>query len=260
MKYTYIYALKCPVSGDIRYIGKSNEPQRRYYAHMRTDKAASSHKINWIQKLLREGLKPELVILEKVLISDWKSKERSYINEYREKYNLTNYTDGGEGLCFRGNQTSFKKGQKSWNTGTRKKKPCVVCGKLFEVSPTGDLKYKCCSMKCSSVYRSNNSSNKGTFKRGTVPWNKGKRGYSTSKKGSSVSIDAREKISNTLKGRLNGGASKKVIQKDRLTGAIVAEFPSAAEASRNTGVSTSSIINNLNNYSRTAGGFKWEKA
>jgi hypothetical protein len=259
MNYTYIYALSDPRTNEIRYVGKANNPKRRYYAHMRIDKTASNHKVNWVQSLLNIGLKPELIVLEKVSISEWKAKERFYINKYRKKYKLTNYKDGGEGLGFRGNQTSFKKGLTPWNAGTRKKKRCLVCGELFEVSPTGDLKYKCCSMECSVVYRSRHP-NSGCFKKGHKSWNKGRKGYSTSKKGSGVSLEVRREISDTLKGRTNGGASKKVVQKDRVTGTLLAKFPSAAEASRQTGISASSIINNLNSYSRTAGGFKWEKA
>lgn len=256
MNTTFIYVLKCPKTGDVKYVGKSNNPQRRYYAHIRIDRTASYHKINWIQKLLKEGLKPELEILEEVSEENWKERERYYISKYRELYNLTNCKDGGEG-SFRGNQTSFKKGQISHNKGSRKKKKCAICKNLFEVSPSGDKKYKCCSMECSSIYRSENP-NKGCFKKGSVPWSKGG-GYSTSKKGSKVSEEIRNKISNTLKGRLNGGSSKKIKQIDKLTGITINEFPSAAEASRQTGIKLSNILNNTSGRSMSAGGFKWEK-
>lgn len=256
MRTTFIYALKYPTTGIVRYIGKSNDPKRRYYAHMRTDKTASSNKINWIQKLIKEGLKPELEILEEVSEDNWKEKERFYISKYRELYDLTNCKDGGEGL-FRGNKTSFKKGRVPTNKGSRKKKECVICKNLFEVSPSRETKYKCCSMECSSIYRSENP-NKGCFSKGSVPWSKGG-GYSTSKKGSKVSEEIKNKISCTLKGRLNGGSSKKVKQIDKITGSIINEFPSAAEDSRQTGIGLINILCNTNGMRMSAGGFRWEK-
>lgn len=164
---TYIYALRYPTSGDIRYVGKANNPKKRFREHLRTDRTASSHKKNWILYLLRKGLIPKLEILEEVPMEDWKERERYYIIKCRKKYKLTNCANGGEG-SFRGNQASFKKGVTPWNKGTRKRKACAICGNLFEISPSGDKKYKCCSMKCGNVYKRINP-NIGQFK--VVPIN-----------------------------------------------------------------------------------------
>lgn len=221
LKTTFIYILKCPKTGNVRYVGKSNDPKRRYYAHIRTDKTASCHKINWIQKLLKEGFKPELEILEEVSEEDWKERERFYISKYRELYDLTNCKDGGEGL-FRGNQTSFKKGQISHNKGSRKKKKCVICGNFFEVSPSGDKKYKCCSMKCSAVYQSN-FPNKGAFKKGHV--------------------------SNNL---------TPVLQIDKNSGKVIVKHNSIVEAQEDLNILHISDV--INGNRKTAGGFKWERA
>jgi hypothetical protein len=310
MKTTFIYILKCPKTGDIRYVGKSNNPKHRYNAHMRTDNTASCHKINWIQKLLKEGLKPELEILEEVSEENWKERERYYISKYRELYDLTNCKDGGEGL-FKGNQTSFKKGHISLSKGTGKKKKCAVCKNLFEVSPSRYDVHKCCSKECSSIHRSENP-NEGCFKKGSISWNKGKSlkknssrsksiiqidlktneilnvfpsaaeaerqtgikqhsitsntngkskssgGFKWEKKDKDSSMNIGNKVS-ALKGKMNGGSSKKIKQINKFTGIIINEFPSAAEASRQTGIKLSNILNNSNGTSMSAGGFKWEK-
>lgn len=221
LDYTFIYTLICPETDIVRYIGKSNNPKRRYHAHMRIDKTACSHKINWVQSLLKRGLKPKLEIIKKVPMDEWKEWERYYINIYRDKGKLTNCKDGGEGSS-RGNKTSFKKGIRPWNTGTRKKKTCAICGELFEVSPTGNKKYKCCSMKCSCVYRSNNP-NKGCFIKGQ---------------------EAKNKVV--------------VLQIDSKTNKVLNKYNSIKKAQAALGIGhISSVINGKRNK---AGGFKWKRA
>ncbi len=255
---TYIYVLKCPKTNEVRYVGKSNNPKRRYCGHMRTDKTACSYKINWVQSLLKQGLKPVLKIIREVPIDEWKDWEKYYIEYYKDKgCKLTNLGQGGEGLNF-GNQTSFKKGQKAWNKGTRKKKKCIICPTYFEVSPTGDKRYKCCSMKCSLVYRSLHP-NKGTFKKGSVPWNKNKKGYTTKHKGYIPSKKTIELISKALTGRSNKGSWKPVIQLNKDTGKVIKKFQSIKSAAEYTNIGYASIVNTANGYSKTAGGYGWRK-
>jgi len=96
MKVTFIYSLCDPDTLEIRYIGKSNNPQKRYYYHL-IDKM-STHKVHWIQSLLTIGKVPILQILEECDESVWAETERKWIAYYRELgYNLTNGTNGGEG-------------------------------------------------------------------------------------------------------------------------------------------------------------------
>lgn len=199
--------MRCPKTNEVRYVGKANKPKERFRAHLWGGKRTqSSYKRNWIDSLKREGLKPVLEVIKEVPIEEWKNWEKYYVTYYRDKgCNLTNITDGGDGLGY-GNQTSFKKGNKSHNKGTGHKKQCAVCDKLFRLPPSADKsgKYKCCSKKCRTKYVRKNP-NKGTFKKGLVPWNKGVTGYSTSKKGQTVPDDVRKKISDTLKSRNRKG-------------------------------------------------------
>jgi len=109
---TFIYALCCPISGEIRYIGKSNNPQKRYSKHKsKTSKDNNKSKKEWFNNLISNGLSPKILILEEVDINNWKEKEKFYIKKYKElNYNLFNLNGGANGLTF-GNQTSFKKGE-----------------------------------------------------------------------------------------------------------------------------------------------------
>ena len=250
--------LKDPASEKVRYVGKTNNPKQRYRSHTNKANRDRGHKYNWIMSLKRDGLRPIFEIIKEIPITEWKYWERYYINYYKSiGCDLTNCCGGGEGLNF-GNRTSFTKGQESWNKGTRIKKQCAICPKEFEISPTGNKKYKCCSMECSRIYRSMHP-NSGAFKKGLSPWNKGVGGYTTSRKGSKVPDSVRKKISNTLKGKYrNCGSSKSVIQIDK-AGNKIHIYPSATEASRVTGIKKGSIINNTNGRSKSAGGYCWIK-
>ena len=117
MKYTYIYILIDPLTNQIRYIGKANNPQERYKNHKNRCRDKNTHKRNWMNKLRLKGLYPEIEIIDRVLTSEWHYWEKFWIAYYRFLgCSLVNYTSGGDGLTF-GNQTSFKKGQVSWNKG-----------------------------------------------------------------------------------------------------------------------------------------------
>ncbi len=95
---TFIYALVDPITERVRYIGKSDNPKKRMNSHL-TDTRYSKHKVNWIQKLKRQGLVPLLLIIEEVDVSLWKERERYWIAFYRQQQlDLINETDGGEGM------------------------------------------------------------------------------------------------------------------------------------------------------------------
>jgi hypothetical protein len=99
---TYIYGLVDPRTDTVRYIGKSDNPQRRHSNHMCPPETnADTKKSRWINKLLRLKLRPSLVILQVVKSSDWRDAEKTWIADYRQKYGrhfLTNTTAGGDGV------------------------------------------------------------------------------------------------------------------------------------------------------------------
>jgi len=98
---TFIYALVDPRNGDIRYIGKANNARLRFNSHMFD--LARTKKTNWIKSLIKIGLKPELLIIDEVLISEWVFWEMHYISLFRfYGFKLTNATDGGESGSLKG--------------------------------------------------------------------------------------------------------------------------------------------------------------
>lgn len=98
MKVIYIYALICPVSGGVRYIGKSIRPKERLSNHM--NEVSNCHRSHWIQGLKSSGLKPSMEILEEISDSrDWRDVERRWISlGLMLGWKLTNNTSGGDGV------------------------------------------------------------------------------------------------------------------------------------------------------------------
>tara|TARA_R110002020_G_C15930239_1_gene743730 strand:+ start:91 stop:627 length:537 start_codon:yes stop_codon:yes gene_type:complete len=169
---TNIYALVDPRNDKIRYVGKANDVNQRLKNHLNPARYRPTYKFNWIRKLRRLDLKPYLIILDEVEVEEWQFWEKWWIVMCKAwGFDLVNYTEGGDGLTH-GNQTSFKKGNKSWNEGKGNTKKCVVCGTEFKSCLSA--KKKSCSKECASIVR-RNAQNSGKFGKGTVPWNKGKK-------------------------------------------------------------------------------------
>jgi group I intron endonuclease len=95
-----IYALKDPISDDIRYIGKTkNDLKKRLYEHCTIrNLKEKNHKNNWIKSLLKLNHRPVIILIEEVVDSDWQEREIYWIEFYKNiGNNLTNGTNGGDG-------------------------------------------------------------------------------------------------------------------------------------------------------------------
>lgn len=57
----YIYALVDPRDKRIKYVGKTNNPDRRYDEHVETEE--TTQKAIWIQELRSAGVKPTMILL-----------------------------------------------------------------------------------------------------------------------------------------------------------------------------------------------------
>ena len=96
--FTFIYSLSDPITNEIKYVGKSDNPKVRLVEHMRKSKYDVTHKNNWINSLKNKNLKPIIEILDVVSITDWDFWEKHWINLLkRQGFNLTNIADGGRG-------------------------------------------------------------------------------------------------------------------------------------------------------------------
>lgn len=95
----FIYCLSDPRTGEIRYVGKAVDTRKRLKSHL-TEKP-HTRKGNWVKSMIRDGVKPELEILETIFDSDdfdWQESERWWIAYLRFiGCRLTNMETGGIG-------------------------------------------------------------------------------------------------------------------------------------------------------------------
>lgn len=121
---TNIYILICPISKQIKYVGKANDPKRRLKDHMIDfrSRLGEFEKTKWLLELYRKNLKPEMEIVDTVDMNDWKKWEQFWI-EYFISIGciLVNSGKGGNGLST-ANEQSFKQGNRPWNYGLKMKK------------------------------------------------------------------------------------------------------------------------------------------
>lgn len=95
----FIYVLKDPETGEVRYVGKSAHPQTRLQRHIRESVNGRNHKECWVRALLVSGLRPVLEIEDEVSAETWAACEAAYIQFYRDAgCSLVNGTSGGDGL------------------------------------------------------------------------------------------------------------------------------------------------------------------
>lgn len=90
-----IYALIDPRDNQIKYIGKTNNLERRIKEHFSYRKNTLCS--NWIQSLKNVNMKPIFQIIDEV--ENWQFWEQHYISLYWG-FDLKNHTKGGEGASF----------------------------------------------------------------------------------------------------------------------------------------------------------------
>lgn len=192
MNTTFIYILTDPEIGDPRYVGKANDPYKRWdNGHLnRCMKNTSIHNFAWIKSILVRGRKPNIEIIDEVPYEEWQFWERHYISLYKSwGFNLTNSTDGGDGVenpsiesrRRMGNRNPKTKEQKErlrllrlgvepWNKGLK-----GVYSKETIDNISNSLKGHISWNK--GIRNSKNSINKMIEShKGQIPWNKGKKG------------------------------------------------------------------------------------
>lgn len=258
MENVYIYALIDPRNNLIRYIGKAKNPENRYKNHCNSSLDKNTHKRNWINSIRKDGLKPELLILDEVPVDNWQYWEVFYISLYKTYgFNLVNYTNGGDGSTF-SNRGSWKKGNIPHNKGvpckekTKEKIKNSLTGttniKSYKPVIKYDLqyneikKYKCIK---DAVEESN-----GLFSTSKISdCCKGKRKHH---RGFIWKYDNNEDlvIENIVLGK------KAIIQYDKNYN-LISKFNSIKEASKETGIPSSNICSCCKGKVITAGEFIW---
>lgn len=90
-----IYALCCPDTGEVRYIGKANNSAKRLKSHIRDARRRDTPVYRWVRKLGTAGKEPALRVL--CVSDDWPTDERAQIAAYRASgARLLNVAEGGD--------------------------------------------------------------------------------------------------------------------------------------------------------------------
>lgn len=97
---TFIYLLIDPVTSAVRYVGKTNNPRRRFNQELSEARRNpnGTRRNSWIKNLLDRGFKPEQFIIDIVPTDEWAFWEIHYIGLFKTfGYILTNHSNGGCG-------------------------------------------------------------------------------------------------------------------------------------------------------------------
>jgi hypothetical protein len=90
-EYVFIYALIDPRTLEVRYVGKSNDPDIRYNDHCSPRKRDfDGIKFRWIRELSELGLKPKLEVYHRVKLSESENYEYRYFKLFNYGNNLLN--------------------------------------------------------------------------------------------------------------------------------------------------------------------------
>lgn len=98
MKKVMLYTLSHPVTGEIKYVGKTTDTlSRRLAGHIYDSTRRFKNKTyRWIQELMKAGLRPVITLLEEVG-TDWEYWEGWHIAMFKAwGFELTNTSAGGE--------------------------------------------------------------------------------------------------------------------------------------------------------------------
>ena len=252
---TYIYTLSDSF-GNIRYVGKTDNPIKRLKTHIyESKKLKKTHKHNWILSLLNRDESPQLDIIDYVDFCEWEFWEEFWICQIKNwGFNLTNSTKGGEGgnvfyKLSEENKNKFREKTSRLHKGKkRSKETCdkIKNAKLGNKNPM----YK---KEFSEYHKKNISESLKKFYTGNKNINYKK----------TLSNDIKEKISkNNAKHWLNKKMpeaavqkiSKKVLQYSK-EGTFMQEWKSMSEAERVLGIYK--ISDSCNFKSKTSGNFIW---
>lgn len=260
MDTTFIYTLRSPISNEIRYIGKSNQPRKRLYSHIKecNNTERKSHKINWIKSLLEKGVSPIIEIIDEVPSDEWEFWEKYWISQFITwGFNLTNISPGGYNNNYKRSDETRKKMSDSklgsklsechkenisksiklkakenplYNRGLGNSRIYLDKDELYQKYIIENLSLN----KCSSFF---NVSKKTVFTNIT------EYGYKKNKGDWKHQLYSRER--------------KVVLQYDKL-GNFIKEWINMDIANENTGVNKSNIASCCRGSSNSAGGFIWK--
>ena len=106
----YIYYLADPRNGEVKYVGRTVNLKSRLKNHLNKAKNKGTRRVNWITSLRSEGVKPSLIVVDKVPLGEGRFWEKFWISQFLVwGFDLLNYLGGKDGLSLV-NETTFVEG------------------------------------------------------------------------------------------------------------------------------------------------------
>lgn len=110
MKKEFIYCLKDPRDNSVKYVGKSNNPNKRLKEHINESKNIKTKKEKWINKLLSINEKPIVEILKEINLGEHLIWEPFFIKKFKQEgFKLVNDDENGLGTIGGKNIKTLKK-------------------------------------------------------------------------------------------------------------------------------------------------------
>lgn len=94
---TFIYALVDDLTQEVRYVGKSDNLEKRLRTHLKDTENPA--KLAWVQSLAMQNRKPQLIILEEVAIAEELDRENFWIQHYEEQGCILTNAISQDRLC-----------------------------------------------------------------------------------------------------------------------------------------------------------------
>ena len=78
----YVYYLRCPLTDQVKYVGKTKNPKTRYKQHINKLDKTSTPKRRWLILLFSKGLQPKMEIAVKVN-GDARQQEQEHLDKHK---------------------------------------------------------------------------------------------------------------------------------------------------------------------------------
>jgi hypothetical protein len=244
MQTTFIYSLTCPISGEVKYIGKADDVKRRLRQHVYQSKKSDGRKSVWIRELLSEGLKPIIGVLDEVSYDDWGYWEDYWINQSKIwGFDLLNKMGGGHGYGKHNEETieKIRKSQSGKNNAMYGKKSKGHTGRVFSEEHKKNISE---SKKNNNVWLGKKHSEEtkrkmSEVRKGKPTWNKGVV-YTDEQKEKitgNLTDEGRKKLSECgkkMKGRKHSEETKRKISETRKRKGLKPPSPKGRKMSEET--------------------------
>lgn len=131
----YIYGLYSDYINNIRYVGKTNNLEKRLKEHIGDAKRNNNtHKHKWIRQSLNDNFKINICLIEECN-ENWEEREKYWIKFYKNLTNLTEGGDGGHGNLYNISYNEVKNIIKKENIKSKNEWYVYIKGNKIETLP-----------------------------------------------------------------------------------------------------------------------------